>query len=181
MRWGAGRSYLLLVQSKTEVFRMSAYVVDKRHIDFLVSAALQAYPPGQPGSTHRLSWWRVDGSGEYAGWREINPNAEHMTDDGQMLVSENVASVHHRYPDDDADAGELPGPCDAYYMGPYVFEDPRREVTPGAVFRAIDCLDYQSCEHDEWRSSEAYAFLGALRKAWCDRVADAEHATWEVV
>lgn len=168
---------------------MSAYVVNKEHVDLLVRAAQHAYPAGQPGSTRNLSWWRVDENGDYAGWREVTPHAEHMIDDdykqyvtpsqlGQMLVDENVASVSHRYPDDDVDAGELPGPVDAYYMGPYVYTDPGKDLTPGQVFKAIDCLDYQSCEHPEWRKSEAFAFLAALRKAYCDRVADYEDAPW---
>lgn len=181
---------------------MSAYVVDKNEIDLLVRAALHAYPAGQPGTTRALSWWQVDENGEYAGWRELSIHAEHKIDDdykafytpsqlGQILVSENVRSVAFRYSepgrvsyygsataatmdDLDPDAGELPGPCDAYYMGPYVYTDPGRDLTPGEVFRAIDCLDYQSCEHEGWTSSEAYSFLRSLRKAYCDRVADSE-------
>lgn len=180
---------------------MSAYVVDKREIDLLVRAALHAHPAGQPGTTREMSWWRVDETGDYAGWRELDPNAEHRTDDdykafytpsqlGQILVSENVRSVAYRYSepgravyygpeaaagmdDLDADQGELPGPCDAYYMAPYVYADPGRDLTPGEVFEAIDCLDYQSCEHDGWRKSEAFAFLTSLRKAYCDRVSAA--------
>ena len=179
---------------------MSAYVVDKSDIDTLVKAALVAYDAG-PGS-FRLSWWRVDEDGNYAGWRELNPNAEHMTDDeykayhtpsmlGQILVSENVRSVAYRYSEpgrvyyygpetaanmDDLDPeyGELPGPCDAYYMGPYVYSDPGHEPTPGEVFSLIDCLDYQSCEHDGWTKSEAYSFLRSLRDAYCRRVTEAE-------
>lgn len=169
---------------------MSAFVVDKKHIDLLVRAAEHAYPDGQPGVTTKMSWWRVDDDGEYAGWRELNRNAETMEDDdykayftpsqvGQILVDENVASVSSRYPDDDVDTGELPGPIDAYYMGPYVYNDPGRDLTPGEVFKAIDCLDYQSCEHDGWRKSEAFAFLAALRHAYCRRVSEYEEAPWE--
>lgn len=169
---------------------MSAFVVDKQHIDLLVRAALNACPTRYAGDGCRLSWWRVDEQGEYAGWRELNCHAETMEDDnykayftpsqlGQILVSENVRSVHHRYPDDDPDLGELPGPIDAYYMAPYIYSDPGRTLTPGEVFRAIDCLDYQSCEHEDWRNSEAFAFLTSLRKAYCDQVADAEKAAWE--
>lgn len=187
---------------------MSAYVVDKEDIDVLVAAALHAYPAGHPGSTRNLSWWRVDELGDYCGWRELDRNAEHRTDDdykayytpsqlGQILVNENVASVAFRYsepgrtvyyggaaaaemPDDaDPDLGTLPGPIDAYYMGPYIFTDPRKEITPGQVFSLIDRFDYQSCEHDGWRKSEACTFLTALRKAYCDRVIDAEQAKAE--
>lgn len=175
---------------------MSAYIVDKADIDRLVSAALHAYPAGQPGYSNNLSWWRTDDDGDYAGWRELNRHAETMADDeheahatpsmlGQILVDENVASVSYRYstpgrtgyygPDaaaemeDDADE-YLPGPLDRYYLGPYVYAEPRETMTPSAVFSLIDRLDYQSCEHPGWRASEAFAFLTALRKAYCDAV-----------
>lgn len=171
---------------------MSAFVVDKQHIDLMVRAALKACPTRYAGDGRRLSWWRTDENGGYAGWRELNQHAETMEDDdykafytpsqlGQMLVSENVRSVHHRYPDTDPDEGDLPGPVDAFYMAPYVYADPGRDLSPGEVFRAIDCLDYQSCEHEGWRSSEAFAFCAALRKAYCDQIADAEEAAWEQV
>ena len=179
---------------------MSAYVLDKQDIDRMVSAALHAYPAGQPGTTRNLSWWRVDESGEFAGWNELNVYAEHKTGDdykqfltpsmlGQLLVNENVTSVLYRYSEpgrtyyygaehaaemDDDTIETLPGPCDRYYMGPYVFEDPHEETTPGAVFALLDCYDYQSCEHPEWRASEAYAFCRSLREAYCRRVTEAE-------
>ena len=181
---------------------MSAYVVDKSHIDRMVSAALKAHPAGHPGTTRRLRWWRVDESGDYAGWRELNTNAEQMTEDdymsyytpselGQMLLNENIASVSYRYSEpgrasyygaetaasmDDLEDTDLPGPCDRYYLGPYIYEDPRVEMTPGQVFEHIDCLDYQSCEHPGWRSSEAFAFLTSLRDAYCRQVIAAEDA-----
>lgn len=179
---------------------MSAYVLDKADIDRMVSAALHAYRGDGPNTAGRLSWWRTDDDGSFAGWRELNVHAETMADDdykgymtpsmlGQMLVNENVTSVLYRYSEsgrtyyygaehaaemDDDTIETLPGPCDRYYMGPYVFEDPREEITPGAVFALLDCYDYQSCEHPEWRASEAYAFCRSLREAWCRRVSDAE-------
>lgn len=151
---------------------MSAYVVSKQSIDLLVRTALDL------GGRDCLNWWRVDENGDYVGWRELNPQAEGMIDTdyrayctpsaaGQILVSENVKSVHDRYPGDDPDLGELPGPVDAYYMGPYVYADPGRALPPAELFASIDCLDYQSCEHDGWRRSEAFAFLEALRNRAC--------------
>ncbi len=149
---------------------------------------------------HRFSWWRTDEQGDYAGWHELNPHAETMLGDdykayltpsmlGQLLVNENVTSVLYRYsssgrtyyygPETAAEMEDdtietLPGPCDRYYMGPYVFEDPRETITPGEVFALIDCYDYQSCEHPEWTSSEAYSFCRSLREVYCRRVVDAE-------
>jgi hypothetical protein len=166
---------------------MSAFVVDKSDIDRLVRAALYAHQSHYPGDRRQMQWWRVDEQGDYAGWNKLYELAETRAGDdymqyvtpsylGQILVSENVASVAYRYEDCTPDAGDLPGPCDAYYMGPYVYSDPREDLTPGAVFELIDRLDYQSCEHPGWRTSEAHAFCVALRKAYCDRVIYAESA-----
>jgi len=179
---------------------MSAFVVGKAHIDLLVKAAEYYGKQGYQGS--RMQWWQVDEDGNYAGWRYLEAN-EDLRDEyytlsqlGQILVNENVASVSHRYSepgrvcyygaeasasmeDLDADMGELPGPIDAYYMGPYVYTDPGRVLTPGQVFKAIDCLDYQSCEHPRWRTSEAFAFLTTLRETVCRHVAEYEDAPWE--
>lgn len=108
---------------------------------------------------------------------------------GQILISENVRSVSFRYSspgrtvyygaetaagmdDLDADAGELPGPIDAFYMAPYVYENPGYTLTPGELFKACACLNYQSCEHDGWRASEAYTILGALTDY-------AQHKLWD--
>lgn len=164
---------------------MSAFVVSKRHIDLLVRAAEHYGKQGGQGS--RMQWWQVDENGEYAGWRYLEANEDDreeyytLSQLGQILVSENVRSVHDRYPDDDVDAGELPGPIDAYYMGPYVYSDPGHILSPGEVFKALDCYDYQSCEHDGWRKSEAFAFCVALRDAACRAVPGYEEAPWELV
>lgn len=179
---------------------MSAFVVSKKHVDLLVRVALTY--------GRDFTWWQVDAAGEYAGWRQVDELAEsHGPEEqerrglfspsqlGQILVSANVRSVGFRYSepgrtayygpevaasmdDLDADAGELPGPCDAYYMGPYVYANPGYTLSPGEVFKAISCLDYQSCEYDEWRQSEAFAFLGALRLEACRRVDGYEDAPW---
>jgi hypothetical protein len=130
----------------------------------------------------------VDENGRYTGWHAVHENAEYMlgaghkayvtpSAAGEMLVTENVRSVEYRYPDTARDRGDLPGPTDAYYMAPYVYEQPSVELTPGLVFELIDTLDYQSCEHDGWITSEAYAFLRELREAWCRVVIDQERET----
>lgn len=176
---------------------MSAWVVSKTHIDLLVRAAIHAARPGD-----RFGWWQVDETGAYAGCRQLDEMASGEEDDvmspsqlGQLLVSENVASVSYRYSepgrdyyygaeaaagmeDLEADAGELPGPCDPYYIGPYVYANPGYTLSPGEVFQAIGCLDYQSCEHPGWRTSEAFACLAALRDVYCTRVEGYQGAPW---
>lgn len=160
-----------------EVGEVSAYVVGKTHVDLLVRAAAE-YGAARGGGHFR--WHRVDEEGDYAGWRELRlhgecyetEHLEYVTPSvaGQVLVSENVRSVHFRYPDSDVDAGDLPGPIDAYWMGPYVYSDPGYTLSAGEVFAAIDTLDYQSCEHRGWPRSEAFALLRSLRSVVCQSV-----------
>jgi len=193
---------------------MSAWIVDRTHIDLLVKAAIHY---GQADNTPEgmtmiyssapsqeiMGWWQTDADGRYAGWRHLVLANPENRDDwytpsqlGQILVSENVASVSYRYSepgrtgyygaeqaaelgaDLDPDAGELPGPIDAYYMAPYVYTDPGYVLSPGEVFHAIDCLDYQSSEHDGWRTSEAFAFLAALRDRACCFVDGYKASPW---
>jgi hypothetical protein len=155
---------------------VSAYVVSKRHVDLLVRAALAH---GADGC--RMQWWQVDADGEYDGWRIIDADAERRRETheasywtpsmvGQMLVSANVLSVVCLYPDTDPSLGDLPGPVDAYYVGPYVYEDPGRVPSSGETFRLIDQLDYQACEYDGWRRSEPFMFQEALRQRACRNV-----------
>lgn len=84
---------------------------------------------------------------------------------GQMLLNENYASVNYRYSEADE---------------PYEYTHTNHgyTLTPGEVFKAIDNLDYQSCEHPGWRTSEAFAFLTALREQVCRFVDDYESAPW---
>jgi hypothetical protein len=160
---------------------MSAYVVDKEHVDLLTRFALRGL--GREG----FSWWQVNEEGQYAGWRKLDelatgedPERFSPSQFGQLLLSENVKSVSHRYSEpgretyygaevagemEDTPDEELPGPCDRFYLAPYLYTDPGYTLTPGELFAAIDCLDYQSCEHPGWRTSEAFALLEALRNA----------------
>lgn len=164
---------------------MSAWVVSKAHIDLMVKAAEHYGRLAYQGSAFR--WWKTTDEGEYAGWYELGHTPRSESDHlevidhsmaGQLLVNENVMIVHDRYPGDDVDAGELPGPTDAYYLGPYVFEDPLYVLTPAEVFKAIDCFDYQSCEHEGWRNSTAFQFCEALRLRVCSSVPGYEDAPW---
>jgi hypothetical protein len=52
--------------------------------------------------------------------------------------------------------------------------------SPAAVFKALDCYEYQSCEHAEWEDSEAKSFCDALRKRAGTKVPGYEEAPWEV-
>lgn len=184
---------------------MSAYVVDKDHIDFMVQAAIA-------GATDSRGWesphggfsWFHDGTrysvkphldepervSKYS--VEVPPGTL-----GQMLVDECVRSVSARYPGDDIDAGELPGPVRerAYYLQPYVFEpiDTGRQVysigaglqlavqpvaNTATVAAQLGHYEYQACESDDWRDTEARAFVDAMRERLLGTLPGAEQASW---
>ena len=128
---------------------MSAFVVDRAHIRFLIEAALRF--------TGRFDKFRF---GEGKILTETN-----ATEIGQLLWNENVKSVRTRYPDDPFN---LPGP---------IGEEPYEYKHVPAPMIPIDALDvlsssigyeYQTCEHDEWDTSEARAFIQEL-KEWAIR------------
>lgn len=184
---------------------MSAFVVDKEHVDLMVQLALHG-PSGRAVSPdtawHRPSWYAGDPEEAYAeagggedGWKAINairreiglhdePDAfpfqrGHVLGPsalGQMLVMECVASVGHRYPGDEI--AELPGPRRCYWTEPYVFE--RQPYTPTAVeaLSAIACYRYQSCEHPGWKDSEAFAFCDVLEQACIGALPGYRDAPW---
>ena len=145
---------------------MSAFIVDKEHIDLLVTAGLEfrSYGP--------LSWWHEATGKRY----ELTPQRAHEV--GQMLWAENLASLVGRYPNDGS--GERPGPID--------FEDDmvltyRYQRIPGVpdiatVAKAVHCYEYQSCEHDGWKTSQARAFCQALEHACVTRMPGYEAAPW---
>lgn len=163
---------------------MSAYIVSREHIRFLVNAALSRSIV-RMGS---ISWvWNIDreragrclfhaGCGRREAGLLPHGDLERAAEVGQMLWDENVASVRYRYPG----VNELPGPADADYdYGRHqlsfagVFE-------PGAVLKACDGYEYQACEHPGWSSSEAKAFIESLRGHAWRKVPGYEDAPWEV-
>jgi hypothetical protein len=182
---------------------MSAYVVDKDHIDFMVQAAIAGATDSRETPHGGFSWfhdhtrWSVkahldapERQSKYS--VEVPPSTL-----GQMLVDECVRSVSARYPDDDVDAGELPGPVreHAYYLQPYVFEpiDTGRQVysigaglqlavqavaNTATVAAQLGHYEYQACEHAEWRDSEACAFVQAMRERLLAKLPGAEQASW---
>lgn len=134
---------------------MSAYVVSRAHIRFLVDAAM---------------CFRADRHGPF---RWYHAGESHLltreTEDatGLMLWNENVKSVSYRYQGESEET--LPGPC---YDGPrYGYEHPCRgetlhkSIKPTDVLKAIACYEYQTCEHPEWPESEAQTFCRTLRDA----------------
>lgn len=186
---------------------MSAYVVGKVHVDFLVQAALAGPSDGvgwNSGPESKFSWHH-DGQLHRLDVGDERPAASLVFNPielvppsvlGQRLVDECVVSVHSRYPDSSPGDGELPGPVDAYYVGPYVWEPFLQSQTrliargmPGVIVppastvviaKQIAHYEYQSCEHAAWERSEAHAFCRALRDSLLRSLPGWAEAPWGI-
>jgi hypothetical protein len=95
-----------------------------------------------------------------------------------MLWKENMISVAHRYSDP---VEELPGDRyteDGIMEADVAFQQATFSFDSLQVLKACNCLEYQSCEHDEWEVSEAYAFLQALKDKAVRALPGYESAQW---
>ncbi len=138
---------------------MSAFILGTDHIDYLVSAAVGAGIGG-----HGLYW-----DGERVEWH----NADRV---GAALLRENIASVSFRYAPHD---GGLPGPVPNPVPEDYGYQ-PFLRVETAQVLKAIDCYEYQSCEHPGWKDSEARRFCDVLRRRYSATMPGYDDALWEV-
>lgn len=123
---------------------MSAWIVNRDHLDLLVTAALT--------------------------WEAAVP--EQADDIGQMLWSENLASIAYHYPgEQDGDGpGSLQSRTDhaaTYHYRPY----PGR-VDPDVVEAAARSLTYQSCEHPGWSTSAARRWITRMQADATGRILD---------
>jgi hypothetical protein len=139
---------------------MSAFVVSNSHIHLLVHTAM--YGPTDAHRTwHTFSYYHRtpnEPAGNSGTQHTIRPGDFDAADKlGQLLLSENVKSVHHRYPSDhDLPAGD--------YAALYRFGS-APHVSAVDMLVALDGYEYQSCEHPDWRTSEAHSFTDTLRRA----------------
>lgn len=129
---------------------MSAYIVSEDHINVIVSYFVD----------HR------HGEGL---WHKLNDRYDSLTMENAPAVAyelyrENVRSVNGRYNDTNSDEmyqfKYLPHVKDVY--------------TEAEIAGALDGLEYQSCESDDYQTTEAYGLLNAMRKNLLSRIASRE-------
>ena len=155
---------------------MSAFIVDREHIDLLVTFGMRGYRSRYGGDGQAARWTAEDPA--ETPWREwtsrdirqpVEIDGEYLTGAdyaGRILWTENVKSIHYRYPDTIEEGGDYPGHVD-FSAGDalgYTHTDHGYVLTPLEAIHACDCLEYQSCEHPEWKTSEAYRCLQAIRE-----------------
>ncbi|HEY1801915.1 MAG TPA: hypothetical protein VGG46_13375 [Terriglobales bacterium] len=147
---------------------MSAYIVDRDHILYLVGAA--ANPSIEPHGIFR--WFHNDK------WQELPAHDFHRAAEvANLLWRENIASVSARYPNESS--ATLPGPCrENFVIEPDNFPIRFTLYRPVQVIKACDCYEYQSCEHKTWQTSEAHAFVSALRRTAWHALPGYDQAEW---
>jgi hypothetical protein len=111
---------------------MSAFTVQKDHIDLLVTAG-HAVTAGKFAPEHLAA---------------IADKA------GKMLWDENFASVNYRYSESES--------TPEYEWAPVLEVMDPRPIHWVQVWKAAECYAYQSCEHPQWSDSVAAAYLAAL-------------------
>jgi hypothetical protein len=133
---------------------MSAWLVSQRHIDEIVRFA--------SGARYAIS---VRGTA-----LRFDPKAPaDLTKMGRMLWAENAISIKARYGDNNPECFD------------YTYTPTARPALPAVVIiKALDCLEYQSCEHDSYYASEAYALLRQLRDNAAARVPGYDAAPWGI-
>ena len=139
---------------------MSAYMVDREHICFLVSAARKL-----SHSRHGLSWYWEERDPPWTGF--CSDNRDQASTLGQVLWDANLKSVNARYK-----------PTNDVFIYSHARDYRFDEITPVQVFKAIQCLAYQSCEYEAWKESEAFAILEAMKYAQISCLPGYDDAQW---
>jgi len=138
---------------------MSAFLVSKRHIDTMVEAAILV-------GLHRSLIYRG----------VLPPGREAASELGRLLWRENLRSLEARYrggaPDDDFVTAYKWTPTHLGSCG----EIPKARIP--ALLKAIECYEYQSCEHGGWEESHARRMCEALRRALISRLPGYSEAPW---
>jgi hypothetical protein len=137
---------------------MSAFLVSDNHIDQLITVALHGPRDGK----NARNWYQPSLKGTQT-W-----GAESATEAGQMLLNENYNSLDARYPADK----------DGRHAFTYAGRGPRLTIVE--AFKALDCYEYQSCEHDGWEASYARKFCDSLRGNLCSSMAGYDAAPWGI-
>ncbi len=85
----------------------------------------------------------------------------------ELLLAENTRSVNHRYRENTP-------------VETIVFSSQDPTLSPIEVIKACDCLDYQSCETDDWRSTPACKLLESIQSHAVRQLDGYQKAPWEI-
>lgn len=135
---------------------MSAYMVDHRHIHYLIEASQSR---------------RINPYGSLP--LPLGPEAV-----GQMLWDANLESIHARYPDTIENPSATPGPINETYIYRHKSLLHLHNFDPVQVLKSCTCFEYQACEAETWGNSPAKKFIDALFQRAVMALPGYEEAIW---
>lgn len=150
---------------------MSAFMVGDEHINTLIGWTLSK----AHGVFSEIRWVvsPEDADRNPVGIRNtLGTNFRYLTPEtasavGQILVDANAKSIEARYEEDESRI--------------YEYNAPRTlSWNPVEIMSACSCYDYQSCESDDYETSEAHAIIDAIRNLCISILCDQNHTPWEI-
>lgn len=150
---------------------MSASQVGVDHIEAMLAAA-DSYGRGRHAGEGTFSYRYAD---------EVIYIVTRMHETGRMLWLANARSVEARYPpgrpglQSAREMGLIPELAEGFRFNPYR----QRTPTPVQALKLCDCFRYQACEPEDWRRSEAAAFVEALEHRAIEALPGYAEASWE--
>jgi hypothetical protein len=143
--------------------KMSAYVCSKAHIKALAIFAVRK-SHGSMIVDPRYVDGAKDVSGKYA---EVI-----ATRYAAILLAENVRSVRVRYTDDIGDYDEIEISKSEALMP--------KALSAVTILKLCNCLAYQSCETDDWETTNAYKLLQQIKDAAVRALPGYDEAPWGI-
>lgn len=166
---------------------MSAFICNPDHIKAL--ALFSVTGRNEPAISTR--WLERELEGQPAElraqvtWGDRQNIAETVAN---ILHAENIRSVSYRYEEpatyaDGMSTDNLPGLCERPELitvsASEAFNPP--VTNPVHILKMCSCLEYQSCETEDYRETVAYKILEAIRATAIRRMPGYEDAPWEYV
>lgn len=88
---------------------------------------------------------------------------------GEMILKENHKSVMYRYPDRKDQTFSF-----------FDYTEKTKCIGYFQFIKFIDCIEYQSCEHENWESSNACKILKSFKQYATSKQKDYEIAHWAI-
>lgn len=149
---------------------MSAYICPDSHF---IALAVYATTPRYPGNGARVhaSQMRHFGGKDMIG-REPEAVASYFA---TVLYRENAHSVNARYSESGGEDRVMNIPYNVLHTARFSILPKMRAVD---ILKMCDCLEYQSCETDDYRESVAYHLLSSIRASAIRELPGYNDAAW---
>ena len=155
---------------------MSAWYCNDDHLAYLMAAAIELNR--RSGSHVPFGWNGPDGNGPDGNGRQLTRMTFRET--GQMLRDANLLNLRYMYGgelDREDERGLRIVPEDTAFR-PAWFRVEAHSIQPVEVLASLHCYRYQCSDGDNWKGSEAEAFINELNDSACHQLEGYDRAPW---